>query len=484
MVTQRKKLILLPDSFNMELHIAQYPPEQYGFRSSLRFNKKKAYYFLSLITSIAARSPDKVTVDGYTPINQRTIKDGDKSRGIKCIKDIKAYIDYLKNSGVILCDDKYFPITKSYGYKFTTQYSLHRYSVKLIECQYADNYSNNYASQYNTYPYLFHWYQQNKLMINDTAANDYAFQLYMEKMNDPTKASWDRNNKDDPKEPESQYRSALLNIAKIKHHLYEPHIDENVGRLHSAFTGLGKKYRQFVTYNGQRLVGIDITNSQPFIISLILNKDFWAENSTLSINFNNLSTIFKLLFFPLNELINSIRDYIDSVDASCFTEYKNLVSSGKFYETFAEKARGFGRTITRDEAKVFMFYTIYSSNRLPQDQFLKRMRMEFKRMFPEVAHLFKLIKRELKLFKDAELIAGTQHNRLACLLQYIESQIILHRCCKRIWKEKEHQVPIFTIHDSIYTTVEHQDYVKYVMEEELTKAIGISPTIDVEEHQQ
>ena len=402
MVTQRIKLILLPDSFNMERHIAQYPPEQYGFRSGLRFNKKKAYYFLSLISSIAARSPDKVTEDGYTPINQETIRDKGKEKRTKCIRDIKAYIDYLKNSGVILCDDKSIPNIKSYGYKFTTQYNLQRYSVRLIECQYTDDFINDLTPQYNTYPYLFQWYQSNRLMIDDTAANEYAFQLYLEKMNDPTKASWDRNNKGEPKDPEVQYRSALLNIAKIKYHLYEAHIDETVGRLHSAFTGLSKKYRQFVTYDGDRLVGIDITNSQPYIISLLLNKNFWVDNSTLPINIKNLPLNIQIPLCAPMETLFSIREFLNFLDENNLIEYKDLVSSGRFYETFIEKARELGRTVSREEVKIFMFYTIYSSNKYPKDLFLRRMRITFNQMFPEVATLFKLIKHEYELFKGTK----------------------------------------------------------------------------------
>ena len=65
-------------------------------------------------------------------------------------------------------------------------------------------------------------------------------------------------------------------------------------------------------------------------------------------------------------------------------------------------------------------------------------------------------------------------------MQSIESEIILHRCCKRIWDERNHQVPVFTIHDSIATTLENVEYVKSVMEEELRKAIGVTPTLSVE----
>ncbi len=48
-------------------------------------------------------------------------------------------------------------------------------------------------------------------------------------------------------------------------------------------------------------------------------------------------------------------------------------------------------------------------------------------------------------------------------------------------EEGEQQVPIFTIHDSIVTTKGNEDFVKRIMEEELTRAIGVPPTLQVEE---
>ena len=50
---------------------------------------------------------------------------------------------------------------------------------------------------------------------------------------------------------------------------------------------------------------------------------------------------------------------------------------------------------------------------------------------------------------------------------------------KRISKERP-TLPIFTIHDSIATTVGNEDYIQKVMQEELTKHIGHPPTLSVE----
>ena len=97
------------------------------------------------------------------------------------------------------------------------------------------------------------------------------------------------------------------------------------------------------------------------------------------------------------------------------------------------------------------------------------MKRIFKATFPEIYGLIELAKTGIK-----------QKNRFACLLQSVESEIILHRCCKRIWDEGEHKVPVFTIHDSIATTSEYVEFVRSIMDEELTKAAGVHPNFKTE----
>lgn len=476
---KKTELILLPDNFDLEQHIVQYPLIKNGFYSSMKFNKEKIYYFLGLLTNIPARNQDIVTEDGFVPINQKIIRDG--------IKDIKDYIDYLVNTEVIECDNYYIPNEKSFGYKWAEKYSLSKFSVKQLECKYIDFDTQKYAWQYEKYPYLFHWYQQNKLMIDD-ATEDYAFELYQDKINDTTKESWDFNNKGERKHPKTQYNSAILNIAKIKECCYEAHIDDNVHRLHSAFTGLGKKYRKFVTYNGKKLAGIDIKNSQPYIACLILNKDFWnfgTKHSSLPLNLKSLPDDIYINLITPRESSELIKEYFKNVKETDITKYINMVSSGLFYDKIAEIVNelGFGNPIGREEAKVFMFHTFYSSNKQPNELFLRQMRGIFKDLFPKVAEFFKIIKHEYKIFKeDKELRKAypKQYNKLACLLQSIESEIVLHKCCKRIWEEGNQKVPVFTIHDSIITTQDNEDFVKKIMEEELKKHIGIAPLFSSE----
>lgn len=70
------------------------------------------------------------------------------------------------------------------GNPFTTRRLLAKYADKVT--LYDD--SNDKIA----YPYLFHWYEQQKLST-DPLAEQYAFAIKEMKMQDSSRASWDRN---------------------------------------------------------------------------------------------------------------------------------------------------------------------------------------------------------------------------------------------------------------------------------------------------
>jgi len=166
--------------------------------------------------------------------------------------------------------------------------------------------------------------------------------------------------------------------------------------------------------------------------------------------------------------------YLERIDIQEIDRYKKLTSSGNMYEKIIDMVRNkTGKIIDRKKAKEMLFTVFFSKNCFFKEgvAWLKRL---FAAEFPYVYGLFALIKTE---FEGA---ADGQHGRLACLLQSIESEIILDRVCKRVWKEGNQQVPIFTIHDCVVTTVGNEEFVAKIMDEELTKCIGLRPPLELE----
>ncbi len=466
-----RRKIVLPKNFNLDSHLGLYPPKEYGFaNSNLKFSKDKIYYFLSLLSTIPARNKDLIDEKGWVPINARIVRNN--------IKDIKLYKDYLLNTGVLECDNIYIPQEKSLCYRWGRNYFQSGFQIYNVICNHEeDAYFMQYEAnkKFTNLPYLYHWYNDEKLSINPIV-QQYAETILNYKMGD--KSKWTVNTHTNKlKNPLVQYMAALINITKIGQNRYEIHIDNTVHRLHSVITNLQKDYRNFLTYNGQELVSIDIKNSQPYLACALLNPMFWHINNELSLSLYSLPEDIQRTITTVAIPLEVERFFQDCTDED-FNQYKDIAANGKMYETMAEICQdSLQKPINRKEAKILMFYLLFSSNQGQHDDvIINQMKSIFSsELFPKVAELFKLIKHKYKNVNN-----GKQHNRLACLLQSIESEIILYRCCKRIWKESSRQIPVFTIHDSIATTIEHVEYVKKVMEEELFKAIGVLPTLSIE----
>ena len=163
------------------------------------------------------------------------------------------------------------------------------------------------------------------------------------------------------------------------------------------------------------------------------------------------------------EHLSEIYKYVLSLSACHDTALENYIktaSQGKVYEYMQEVInKRENVNLKRDDIKTMILTTLFSKNR-----FMPTYKKYFKQNFPQIYELIRLVKKE-------------NHETLACILQNIESEIILHRCCCQIWNISNHQVPVFTIHDSICTTIGNEVFVKEIMIQELTKAVGEIPFI-------
>ena len=462
---------LLPVNFDLDRHLERFPVTDYFFVKDesghikavnqngtlgYYFDKERLVHIIGLISSIPAGNRDLVTDNGYVPINSSVLRN--------YFKDYFSYLDYLLRTGVLITDGIAFKGEKSCGYKFSPEYEnqpMVKYTYLAARNVHPEpvleERFNRHTGKFEhnpllDYPYLSYWYKQMKLGINP-AAEDFAWHRR-------TIAYRGSSNKD----PQAQYQSALCNIIALENREYKAQIDSNVHRLHSAITNMQKDYRNFLKYDGQELTAIDISNSQPFLLCILFNPDFWDKDSDAYINIGHLPENIQKLFRP--SLVSEIKKHIAATSVTEFQEYIREASAGNLYEFMQSEINN--PEIDRSRVKTMILITFFSDNRYisqkTEDAALKR---RFRALFPKIYELIALCKRSRK-------------NRFACLLQSVESEIILHRCCKRIWDEGGHNVPVFTIHDSIATTAENVGFVRNIMNEELTKAAGVHPSFKTE----
>ena len=462
-----------------------------GATSIKPFKKDKLIYLLNVITEIPSNNKDIELENGFIPINATILKTIIGS-------DYLDYIKLLLDEGIIECNNHYIANEKSKGYKFTEQYQTSVIPIEItdftLQKKLIANRKNKIIKRNNrntsktreikaigkkqlfaiplydkTYTKgIYKWYKDGGLEIDDKLANEYAEKIFKYKKAD--KSRWDTNYKTGKlKHPFNQNANMVRNIHRIKNGDLDPHTDDNVHRLHSVLTYGKKEIRHALSYKGESLVAIDLSNSQPYLSTILFNPEFW-ENKNPNLSISHLHTPITTIFpktYKHNHFIKFLKRTSTPLSSSIpadLKEFIDAVSSGKFYEKFQKDI--FEKTGEKldiqKELKPLMFMVLFTGNRfLGQEEALyKRF---FKETYPTVYECFKQIK-------------SAQKEHLPILLQQIESYIFLKRIGLRIAKEHPN-IPFWTIHDSVVTTVTHVDLVERIASEELEKCIGLRPNM-------
>lgn len=398
-----------------------------------------------------------------------------------------SYLKYLVSAGILECDNQYIPEHKSKGYRFTVRYrnsDLTKITItnkSLIKKWEAANFSGK-----KEHPHLVHWFNYKLRLNTDRAAerNEQFFHEY-------------RNQYDDNLLRKYEYNKLRIAEFAAQHYFFRK--DDFAGRIHSNLSNLPKIFRPFVKYDKQPLVSVDIKNCQPYLLTRILQPDFFSKLNQkvyrcglLYANVANMEMLEnkqretraakkrkgKIKLAPkklrtrkqavaqIKDLYEKLQLAIAEIPQPELQAYRGAALDGSLYELFMQQyALKHGKTITRKLAKQFFLKILFSSPNWkdPHDTAGKLL---FSQMFPAI---FEVIERSKSIYK----------NHLSCLLQSMEADIILHRVVPRIAREKPN-LPLFTIHDSIVTTEGNQEYVKTVLLEESLEAIGFYPVTSIE----
>ncbi len=221
-----------------------------------------------------------------------------------------------------------------------------------------------------------------------------------------------------------EYNSAKISIDKFKNKEFFLYSDD-YGRVHTNVTNLKSTLRRYLLYNGQRLVNIDIVNSQPLLL---------------------LPTL-----FPTSSIRCTFSIYFENIEMDLL-RYKALVENGELYDYLMEKAGEKDRSSFKEK---FFRETFFG----------KKTSKLFCELFPSVA-------------KELIRVKSKDYRRLAWLMQKTESKLMISNVCRRIMEEHGDTF-MATIHDSILTTPDNEPKIKKIMYEEFAK-IGLIPKIRTE----
>jgi hypothetical protein len=254
-----------------------------------------------------------------------------------------------------------------------------------------------------------------------------------------------------------------------------PMISASNHRLNSGFTNLPKLLRPFVMCNGQSLISIDLSASQPYILTSVMMNQFFLDDKE---GFN-LFTINNELYFNIfnkflkDEVMGSIPfmwgKFFDRNQIADFDKFRNISFESDFYsQTILRSYSGITEAELIDKRLKFknsIMYLLFDDDRsrrstFPNMQFLKS-------SYPGVN-------------KWIELTHSTIGKKtFALILQRAESYLLLNKVCRE-FNQLNPEAPFFTIHDSVFTAENYETSLMQSFQNCCNDVIGIKPGLKVD----
>lgn len=458
-----------------------------GNKTKIKYLKDGMIYFISLLTI----DNDDKSKDGYITLNEEILSQiiGDK-RPSGIVKKLleKGVIEILhhrkgRSSRKYRLTERYK--TGEFKYvelseRIKNKIQQHR-QHKYVESNDIIKYKRLLHRQFNElskieleqkYSYIFDQFRENDLTI-DTIDGELFIKNIGTKLFERTILL--TKNRGFVLKSVFNYIGQMMNqVEDLDKKRYNLSLSSSNLRFHSNLTSLPRVLRPFLKINGQSIGEVDISSSQPYILSTILNQEFITSQKdgyNIHTIHNNLhkDLISTKSIIPSNKKGNN--NYVLGVhmnDDECdglfkFTQidfsqdfYQHILCEGiRLYPEYLKSRKKFreGRSYIKKHIMNFLFE-----------------RREFFREENEVIILLDLMNPSLCNYIDRfNQIYGTRD--FSILLQRTESFLMLENVCRKIHTEFP-EIPFYTIHDSILTTQSNLDIVINTMNDTILEITG------------
>lgn len=424
----------IPSNLELDLLLRSFPP-------TFKVSKSEIIGVINQLYQIPIRmGKKKAPKDGWIPMCIKSLRR-------KGLPNVTKILSYLTTHGVLESQSHYEVGCKCRRYRFTPKYTTRVKAVKV----------NGYRKKFRKKPitqlkYLEKWFNEDLGFDNyDATVRD----LEISYLNSSKSHEEDRTNI-------NKFNYGVVNVDQVCHQDYTFTKDKFGGRFHTTLTSLPKVVRPHLTYGGEYLVSLDVKNSQLLFATLLFFPWFYEDHDEL-VSLKDLSKrLSNTILHHSSTYTLMMRNISEESVVQEITKYKSLVESGVIYNHLrACYNRLFDQPIDRESMKKQTLRSMYAKNGFTSKT-KTLLRVEFPFMHS--------IQREIKK-KD--------HRTLSRIMQMVEAHYILQVVCKRISKERP-EIPIYTIHDNVITTIGNEDYIHYVMTEEMNRTFGLSLTIGLE----
>ena len=227
------------------------------------------------------------------------------------------------------------------------------------------------------------------------------------------------------------YTIHSINLIKDKEFYIVP---DNFGRVHTNITNLKTEARQFLYFKNSNipLVNIDIKNSQPYFLSLLLNKELLRQFE---------------IYIP-KPIFNYLIDMDTNEDIDKYTE---LVCNGILYDKIAKETNQ-DRSRVKHDVMILLYDNYIYDNKT---------NFWFKQNLQGFVYLLEILKSK----RDKEF-----KNYLPQLLQRIEAYFMYEVIIQDVINKDIYFENILTIHDSIL--IEDDDTIIGMVKDSIVNAFN------------
>lgn len=236
-------------------------------------------------------------------------------------------------------------------------------------------------------------------------------------------------------------------------------------RLDSNLSNLPKNLRQFI--KTPNLVSIDLNNSQPFMLFLLLNillNNTTQNNKPLCYYIKNPKLFKTFGKWPINNISKTHKIHQKLIDQE-ISRLKTWTMSGKFYDNFILQ---YNTNISRSDIKSAMIKVLFSNNIIynKRQSYIPYQKDKeiFSKVFPNVYNIIMKLK-------------SKDNSNLPNYLSKIESYIFIDNICKNL-----HSAGItpLTIHDSVIIQEHEAEKTLEIMQNTFNELTGFVPTFSIE----
>lgn len=443
-----------------------------------------ALYYLSLIMGIPATHKDKIYKWGFVNLDSRLLQ--------KKYYRYNKYFDYFLK--INLLESKEYSTnahrSKSYRYNFSTINSDGKEYLDFDVFEIVDKKFNEKILNENTCndsfvscEHLCKWFNDKfQLDFNGLIKNlqlKFSFNKYdlnYERVNPIISKAY------------NYWYSALTLRDQCFRATRKPDSDN---RLHTNLTNMPSIFRPFITYDYENIVSLDISNSQPYFMVLLIEK----------YNDKRISEIIRKLY---GDRIGIMLEVLENITNSKefqqeFYEVKNSILTGQFYEYLGgvfEHINPFDITYDIMGKKVEWYKGYFYNSDIQKHETLKfkGKRELMKKLTLQILYTplirpskeYQFFKQKFPLLCEIIEVFKTQfpdkgsYKQFPKLLQHIEADCILNFVSKQL-SIRYPKMPLWTIHDSICTTVKYFNRMKKTAQELfLSYSEGVIPNFKIE----